>query len=301
MCRGPSASIRGLSLLFQTGLQDRDRLRSQATTKSVRIRNVKRGDLMNRTNTLTIRTPEGIVFSLRLAGPVTRFLAWLIDFASIMALTLIIRILLGLLGVISQDVASAVSILAAFLLSVGYSILMEWCWRGQTIGKRVFRLRVMDARGLRLKFSQIVIRNLLRSVDSLPGFYMVGGLACLFSQQAQRLGDLAANTIVIWTPRIPEPDMDQVLTDKYNSFRDYPHLNARLRQRVSPHEAGIALQALLRRDELDPQARVDLFREIASHFRKIVAFPQEATDGISDERYVRNVTDILFRTRASGK
>jgi hypothetical protein len=68
---------------------------------------------------------------------------------------------------------------------------------------------------------------------------------------------------------------------------------------VSPAEAGIALQAVLRRDDLDPQARIELFRGIALHFSKIVLFPQEATDDISDEQYVRNVVDVLFRPRAS--
>ena len=90
--------------------------------------------------------------------------------------------------------------------------------------------------------------------------------------------------------------MDQILPDKYNSFKAYPHLEARLRQRTSPDEAGIALQALLRREQLDPPARVELYKEIASHFKKIVPFPAEATDGISDEQYIRNVVEALFRS-----
>lgn len=254
-----------------------------------------------KTNTMTIKTPEGIVFSLLLSGPVTRFLASIVDLASIVVISRIASSLLGVAGIISQDLAMAASILAYFVASIGYGIVMEWYWRGQTLGKRLFRLRVIDEHGLRLQFSQIVIRNLLRFVDSLPAFYLVGGLACLISPRAQRLGDLAANTIVIWNPRIPEPDLNQLIAGKYNSFRDYPHLEARLRQSVSPLEASIALQALLRRDELDPQARVELFREIAAHFRSIVAFPQEATDGISDEQYMRNVVDALYRGKSRFK
>ncbi len=188
----------------------------------------------------------------------------------------------------------AVTVLMYFLVSVGYGIVLEWHWQGQTIGKRLLRLRVMDVQGLRLRFSQVVIRNLLRFVDSLPAFYMVGGVACLLSRRAQRLGDFAANTIVVWHPRVSEPDLNQLLEGKYNSFHDYPHLEARLRQRVSPQEARIALQAVLRRGELDPQARIELFRDIALHFKGLVAFPQEVTDGISDERYVRNLVDVLF-------
>jgi len=254
-----------------------------------------------KTHTLTIKTPEGIVFSLLLSGPVTRSLAWMIDVACIFAITKAVRMGLGVVGLISGDLALGASILAYFVTSTGYGIVMEWYWRGQTLGKRLFRLRVMDEQGLRLRFSQIVIRNLLRFVDSVPAFYAVGGLACLISRRAQRLGDFAANTVVVWNPRIPEPSLNQLLAGKYNSLRNHPHLEARLRQHVSPQQASIALQALLRRDELDPQARIELFREIASHFQSIVTFPQEATDGLSDEQYVRNAVDALFRAQTPGK
>jgi uncharacterized RDD family membrane protein YckC len=255
---------------------------------------------MGKTNTLTIRTPEGVVFSMLLSSPVTRFLAWAVDLASIAVLSGVIGSVLGILGILGRDLAMAASILAYFMVSIGYGIILEWYWRGQTLGKRLLGLRVMDEQGLRLQFSQIVIRNLLRFVDSLPLFYFVGGLACLLNRRAQRLGDVAASTVVVWTPKISEPDLDQLLADKYNSFRDYPHLEARLRQVVSPQESGISLRALLRRDELDPLARVELFRDIAAHFKSIVEFPQEATDGIPDEQYVRNVVDILYRAQSPG-
>jgi uncharacterized RDD family membrane protein YckC len=252
-----------------------------------------------KTNTLLIRTPEGIIFSLLLAGPVTRFLAWVVDIACITAMSSLVGGLLSFLGVISLDFARATAVLAGFIIQIGYGIVMEWYWRGQTLGKRLLRLRVMDAQGLRLQFSQVVIRNLLRFVDMLPALYLVGGVACLFSRRGQRLGDFAANTIVVRNPRIHEPDLDQLLAGKYNSLRHYPHLAARLHQRVSPTETRVAWQALLRRNELDAQARVALFNDIAVHFRALVEFPPEASDGITDEQYVRNVVDILFRPQGS--
>ena len=86
-----------------------------------------------------------------------------------------------------------------------------------------------------------------------------------------------------------------MLAGKYNSLRQFPHLTARLRQRVSPGEAAIALQAVLRRDEFEPASRVELFGDLASHFRETVAFPEEATDGVADEQYVRNVVDVVCR------
>jgi len=256
-------------------------------------------NLQHKINTLTIRTPEGIEFSLLLAGPVTRFLAWSVDLLAILAIGKLLNIILGLVGIISRDLAMAANILGYFIVSIGYGIFLEWYWHGQTLGKRLMRLRVLDARGLQLQFSQVVIRNLLRFVDSLPALYLVGGTACLINRRAQRLGDLAANTIVVWTPRVDEPNLDQLLEGKFNSFRNYPHLEARLRQHTSPAEAQVALQALMRRDEFEPRARVELFESIVSYFKNIVSFPPEATDGISDEQYVRNLVDALFRSKTS--
>ncbi len=246
---------------------------------------------------LAIITPEGISFSLPLAGPVTRFIAWLIDVACIMAATFLVNTSLAVLGVINLDLFRAITLVAYFLISIGYCMAAEWYWRGQTIGKRLLKLRVVDVQGLRLRPSQVVIRNLLRFVDSLPSFYFLGGVSCFVSRYAQRLGDLAANTVVVRTPRINAPDLNQLLAGKYNSLRQYPHLGARLRQLVHPGAASVALQSLLRRNELEPHARIELFDQMASYFRSIVEFPEEATYGVSDEQYISNVVDILFRGR----
>jgi uncharacterized RDD family membrane protein YckC len=226
-------------------------------------------------------------------------MAWCIDWVTVSTISSILVVIPMFLGLFSINLAYALAILGYFVISIGYGIFFEWYWQGQTIGKKFLRLRVIDEHGLRLQFSQIVIRNLLRFVDSLPAYYFLGGMACLISKRAQRLGDFVANTIVIWSPGIDEPDFDQLLAGKYNTFRDYPHLEARLRQNVSPGEAQIALQALIRRDEFEPRARVELFENIVAHFKKIVRFPSEAIDGISDEQYLRNLVDALFRPRVS--
>lgn len=254
-----------------------------------------------KTATLLIKTPEGIVFSQTLASPLTRFVACMVDVLCISVLLSILQILIGLATVLSPDFAAALGILLYFSVSIGYAIVLEWWWRGQTIGKRLLRLRVVDAEGMRLELHQIVIRNLLRAVDLLPAFYAVAGLSAFLSRKAQRLGDIAANTVVIRIPRITQPNLDPLASDKFNSLRAFPHLEARLRQRVSPAEAATALQAMLRRDEFEPAARVQLFSELAAHFKSKVAFPEEAIDGITDEQYVRNVVDVLYRTDARKK
>jgi uncharacterized RDD family membrane protein YckC len=247
---------------------------------------------------LTLRTPEGVSFSWALAGPVARMLALVIDTCCIFAATEIIGWIVGLLSLISADWTAALGAILFFVIDIGYAIALEWLWRGQTIGKRVLGIRVIDAGGLRLTPGQVVLRNILRAVDALPLFYAVGGVSCVLTRHAQRLGDIAANTVVIRREEAGRPDLPETLTLRYNSLRAYPHLCARLRQRSTPEEAATVLGASQRREELDPSARLELFDALARHFQAKVEFPPEALDGLSSEQYARDVAQVLFETAA---
>lgn len=247
-------------------------------------------------SSLQIRTAEGIEFSLILAGPLVRMLALLIDFACISAATSMLGTVLKLFVAVSPDLGMALMVLVSFLVTVGYGIALEWFWRGQTVGKRLLRLRVMDRQGLHLQFGQVVVRNLLRTVDAVPLLYLLGGAACLLSRRNQRLGDMAAGTIVVRAPQVLLPNLERLSDDKYNSLREFPGLVVRLRQRASGEDASIALRAVLRRDEMEPEARIVLFGELAAHFRSLAGFPDEACEGMADERLVRNVLDIVYRS-----
>jgi uncharacterized RDD family membrane protein YckC len=249
---------------------------------------------------LVVRLPEGVEFALPLAGPLSRFLALAVDLAAISLAVSVVTTLLAVVQVVSLDLFAALAGLAYFALSIGYGIVCEWRLRGQTLGKRLMGLRVVDAGGLRLRPHQVVTRNLLRAVDALPIFYLVGGACALLSPRLQRLGDLAAGTVVVRARPEKLPDLEQWLAGRFNSLAAYPHLAARLRQAVTPEEARLALAALLRRDELDPSARLELFAELAELLRERVPFPEEAWTGLPDEQYVRNVVDLLFRP-ASGR
>ncbi len=251
-------------------------------------------------NKLTIRTPEGIEFSLPLAGPVSRMLALTIDIAVIGTLAEVIRQLIAPLRFFGEDIETAVNIVGYFALSMVYGAITEWLWRGQTVGKRLFGLRVVDAHGFRLEPAQVIVRNLMRAIDALPGFYLAGGAACFLQRHHRRLGDIAAGTAVVRTPKPSAPDLDQILGGKYNSLRESRHLAARLRQKVSPETAQIALEALMRRDRLDPAARLTLFKRLASHFRTLVPYPAEIDEQLSDEQYVRNVAEIIYTRPVQG-
>jgi uncharacterized RDD family membrane protein YckC len=248
-----------------------------------------------RSNTQIIRTPEGISFTQHLAGPVTRFLAFAIDLAAIAVISGLLSQVLLLTAIVNSDFALAARTICYFVVTIGYSILLEWQWRGQTPGKRVLKIRVVDAEGFRLRPSQIVIRNLLRVVDLLPAFYAVGGICCAFSPKYQRLGDFAANTVVIYTASEKIPDLELLFSGTYNSLRNHAHLAAQLRKSISPAEARIALEAVARRAELHPSSRLELYRQVAEHLRSLVAFPEETLEGMTDEQYVRNIVDLIYR------
>jgi uncharacterized RDD family membrane protein YckC len=250
-----------------------------------------------REEALALRTPEGVTFNLPLAGPTSRVLAWSVDAACLAAAGTLLGTIAGALRWIAPDAAIAVATVAYFVLQMGYGIACEWLWRGQTLGKRVLRLRVLDQRGLRLQPYQVVVRNLLRAVDALPVLYLVGAAALVLSRRVQRLGDFAAGTVVVRVPRLRAPDLDQIQPEKFNSLRSLPHLEARLRRVVTPEEAWLALQALLRREELEPAARVALFADLAAHLRARVPYPPGLVENLSDEQYVRNVVDVIFRHR----
>ncbi len=247
-----------------------------------------------RRSSLAIETPEGVVFSYELATPLARALAWSVDAAAIGLASYVVSRVAQLAGFLGRDVAQALGLVLFFAISVAYGIVLEWRWRGQTIGKRLLGLRAIDAQGLRLQFPQIALRNLLRFVDAIPLLYLVGGLAAFLSPRGQRLGDLAANTVVARERSRREPDLEQIAPAKYNSLLAYPHLAARLRSRAGPEAVGIAVRAVARRDGYDPAARVELFRELAAYFQGLVPFPESATESLTDEQYVRSALRVIF-------
>lgn len=246
-------------------------------------------------NIVEIRTPEGIVFPLLLASPVLRGIAITIDFFCIMLIQKFCSIIVMLLYVISEDLAFALMVLLYFAVSILYGIIFEYAWNGRTLGKRLLGLRVVDADGLKLRPAQVIIRNLLRTVDCLPALYMVGGLSSVLSPYCQRLGDIAARTYVVRDRHARELNLSMLQQDKYNSFRSSPYAAAKARAALPPEVADLLFKALLRRESLNPDCRAQIYSEIVQYLKEKVKFPQEVTDGLSDERYIRNIADILFR------
>jgi uncharacterized RDD family membrane protein YckC len=243
---------------------------------------------------IEIVTPEGVHFGLPLAGPVARLLAWSLDALLIGAGMSAASQALSFVRAISSDWYAAALTIAYFVVSIGYGIFFEWRWGGQTPGKRLMLLRVVDAEGLHLAFHQIAVRNILRFVDSLPVLYLIGGATALLSHDSQRLGDMAASTVVIRGNRFAAPDSAALGVVKYNSLLDYPHVVNVLRQKSTPALVELALQALGRRNELGPESQLEVFGMLGAKFREVVRIPDEVMVTLTEEQFVRNVLQVVL-------
>lgn len=155
---------------------------------------------------ISIATPEGIDLDVTLAGLGSRFVAALLD-QLIQGAVLLALLLLGLAGFGFGDLGGggdsaallfgAAMVLVFFLVQFGYHILFETRAGGRTPGKRWAGLRVVRAGGGPVTFTASAIRNVVRLIDMLPGAYAVGIVAILATSRNQRLGDMAAGTLVI--------------------------------------------------------------------------------------------------------
>lgn len=143
---------------------------------------------------IRIVTPENIAFEYRLAGPFRRSVAYLID--AVIVISVVAAVLIIALLLLRSSSSIGVFLIAYFLLKWGYGGVFETYWNGQTPGKRMMKIRVVSTDGLPINGQQAVLRNFLRVADSFY-YFLVGALAFLLSRRFQRLGDLAAGTMVV--------------------------------------------------------------------------------------------------------
>lgn len=149
----------------------------------------------------SIETPEGVELGLRLAGPVVRGYAWIIDVLIRTALyTGIWVVFLLVMGKFGMGLA----LIAVFLVEWFYPVVFELYNMGATPGKRSMGIKVVHDDGTEVTLQSSLLRNLLRAVDFLPFLYGFGLLSMMFNRDFKRLGDLTAGTIVIYTDKLSE-------------------------------------------------------------------------------------------------
>lgn len=239
---------------------------------------------------LTIDTPEHIALELPLAGVGSRFLALAYD-------SLLQLVVLAGLGIVAAGIGLlivpatgrpslglwlfAALLLIGFVVYMGYFALFETIWNGQTPGKRLVGLRVIDVSGRPVTAYAAILRNLLRLVDQLPGFYALAIVSVLLTERNQRLGDLAAGTVVVH--------------DRVEARAAAPAVEARARhgaQRLTAAELTLIEGFLRRRSDLDPLVRLRTARQIAARMTTRLAL-EPADD---EERFLE---ELAAEARAS--
>jgi uncharacterized RDD family membrane protein YckC len=208
-------------------------------------------------NTAEVETPEHVRFRYRVAGPVRRMLAYLIDFliraGVLLVLGMIVAIALG-----GSEAVMGVMLVCAFILEWGYYVFFETISDGRSPGKRALSLRVVKEGGFPIGFIDSVLRNLLRGADFLPFGYLVGLFAMGADSRFRRLGDRVAGTMVVVEERsrvappltiAPAPTAAEL-----DVFPQRPPLSAWERE---------TLELYLRRADLTAARREELAQTIA--------------------------------------
>jgi uncharacterized RDD family membrane protein YckC len=217
---------------------------------------------------LSIETPEQTTLEFALAGVGSRFLAVAVD--TLISYAALAIVILGgglalwgtgewLPGAVPWGQAALGLVL--FVIHYGYFAAFEILWNGQTPGKRIAGLRVIQDSGRPITAYQGILRNLVRIVDQIPFVYGLGIISVLLSQRNKRLGDLAAGTVVVhekpleiaahaWDP----PAAPEAAAPRFPVSR------------LTPEEIQLLESFLVRRFDLPVDVRFQLARQLADRF-----------------------------------
>ncbi|MCU1499089.1 MAG: hypothetical protein JWM47_3042 [Acidimicrobiales bacterium] len=208
---------------------------------------------------LTLASAEGIDLDLMLAGIGSRGGALLLD----LLLQGLVLFVVALVAGAFDGLGLALASIATFLVLLGYPILMETFGSGQTLGKRALGIAVVASDGTPVRFLGAVIRNVVRVVDALPGVYFVGCLAVLLTQRNQRLGDLAAGTLVVHAPGRQAAAGSSASPFGPAPVGLPPEAAGWDVSTVTAEEVAAVRSFLARRASLDPAPRFDLAQRLA--------------------------------------
>jgi uncharacterized RDD family membrane protein YckC len=147
----------------------------------------------------SVELADGVEIHLRVAGPAVRSLAWLVDFLIFILAVILWGITVSLISAsLGVQIGMGLFLLGMFVMSWFYNVIFEMTARAATPGQRMMKLKVASVSGAPVRLPQSLIRNLLRVIDFMPVAYLFGLICCLFTRRFQRLGDLVADTVVIY-------------------------------------------------------------------------------------------------------
>lgn len=246
-------------------------------------------------NEVTITTPEHVPIRLEPAGAGSRFLATLVDTALVNSIGTAIGSIF--LYILPRGIAFALYLTVTFVLTWGWHLFFETRVQGRTPGKRLLKLRVIDARGLPVSLYQSLVRNVVRVLDFTPAFYGFGAIAMMVTPSRRRLGDVVADTLVVRDARVLTYQGQLASERRHNSLRT-PRVLRLLRHKISLEEREFLLTLCMRADRMAAAARYDLMEEVSNVYRDRLGLEE---DSISGENFVRDLTAVLFNPREDGR
>lgn len=233
----------------------------------------------------SVVTPEAVALFVDTAGLGSRMIALIIDSIFQGLAVLVVFVVMASMG--EGTTVGVIFIIVIFAILWGYFPAFEILWHGRTPGKRAQRLRVVRTDGQPAGAGPILVRNILRIADFLPGFYAVGSIAILSTRRNQRLGDLAGGTMVVRDRAAPEPTPLEVPISAERGVDTAA---------ITHRDYAIVRDFLQRRWTFDPTARANLARTIATPLR------DKVSDDYSthDEAFLESLA-ASFRDRFSGE
>lgn len=243
-----------------------------------------------------IETPEHVLFEYELAGLGSRMVAGLVD-VMLMGFLLLGELLLvvaftGLRSLGPWMIAAGA--VAGFLTFWGYPIFFELRWRGQTPGKRSLHMRVIQEGGYSLTPQVVIVRNLLRIVDFLPGAYFLGLAVMMLNRRYKRVGDWVAGTLVV---KERSADSKPPVAKRVAAPAGQEDKVAELRRqgvhRLESSHLQLILDFMERRHTLNPEARLRLADQLALSVSQKLEIPPER-----GERFLQCVLAAHARSEA---
>ncbi|MEY2857472.1 MAG: hypothetical protein RLZZ74_1784 [Cyanobacteriota bacterium] len=243
-------------------------------------------------NQINLQTPESVELEFTLAGIGNRSFALIIDYL-IFGVTILLVWLIGtflafelvpnLMGNgFSARLAQwiwAIQSMTTFGIYVGYFVVLETLWQGQTPGKKWTKIRVIRDNGKPERLPQALLRALLRPVDDI---LFIGVFFIVFTSQEKRLGDMLAGTIVV-QEEVSKLTQVEISTEAQN-------LAAQLRieaeiDNLLPEDFATIRDFLQRRKNIMLEYQHQLSRKLAEQVRDIIRL-DNAPEGYSNSQFL---------------
>jgi uncharacterized RDD family membrane protein YckC len=236
---------------------------------------------------MTIETPEGVSVTVPLAGVGSRFIAATIDLAiqaTVIIVALVVFVTYGVGGAVGPGIFAIVFFLMFFVYDVAFEVLSG----GRTPGKHWTGLRVVRVGGQPVNLVTSAIRNIIRIVDFLPSAYLVGIVTIIATKRNQRLGDLAAGTVVARAPRKSTRPAPQPVTAPVQLPTSLVAWDV---SAITASDLTTVRSFLERRASLEWGARAELARTMASRLRPRVGGLSDSA-ALSDEDFLEQLARV---------